>query len=54
MRRKVAQQLGLVTAPTDHVRARELAMMSAVLDALPRTLVLVVSVHALRGSLRSA
>ena len=32
MRRKVAQQLGLVTAPTDHVRARELAMMSAVLD----------------------
>ena len=41
MRRKVARQLGLVTAPTDHVRARELAMMSAVLDALPRALALV-------------
>jgi len=41
MRRKVAQQLGLVTAPTDHVRARELAMMSAILDALPRAVALV-------------
>ncbi len=41
MRRRVAQQLGLVTAPTDHVRARELAMMSAVLDALPRAVALV-------------
>jgi len=41
MRRKVAQQLGLVTAPTDHVRARELAMMSVVLDALPSALTLV-------------
>ena len=35
MRRKRTQQLGLVTAPTDHVRARELVMMSRVLDALP-------------------
>ena len=41
MRRKVAHQLGLVTAPTDHVRSRELAMMSVVLDALPRTVTLV-------------
>ena len=38
MRRKLTQQLGLVTATatTDHVRARELDMMSRVLDALPR------------------
>ena len=41
MRRKVAEQLGLVTATTDHVRARELAAMSGVLDALPRGIDLV-------------
>jgi hypothetical protein len=32
MRRKVAEQLGLVTTTADHVRARELAMVSRVLD----------------------
>jgi transposase, IS5 family len=41
MRRKFAEQLGLVTRTTEHVRARELAMMSAVLDALPEALELV-------------
>jgi len=41
MRRKVAEQLGLVTATTDHVRARELTAMSGVLDALPRGIDLV-------------
>ena len=41
MRRKVAEQLGLVTVPSDHVRARELAAMSRVLDALPKALELV-------------
>jgi hypothetical protein len=43
MRRKIAQQLGLVTATatTDHVRARELDVMSRVLDALPRSVDLV-------------
>lgn len=41
MRRKLAQQLGLVTTPTDHVRARELGMMSQVLDGLPRAVALV-------------
>jgi len=35
MRRKLAEQLGLVTATTDHVRARELDVMSRVLDELP-------------------
>ena len=34
MRRKIAEQLGLVTATIDHVRARELATMSRVLDEL--------------------
>jgi transposase, IS5 family len=38
MRRKLLKQLGLVTATTDHVCARELAAMSQVLDALPRAL----------------
>jgi IS5 family transposase len=41
MRRKIAEQLGLVTTTSDHVRARELAMMSRVLDELPRALELV-------------
>ena len=41
MRRKLSEQLGLVTTTTDHVRARELAMMSGVLDALPRAVALV-------------
>jgi hypothetical protein len=36
MRRKLAEQLGLVTATTDHVRARELDVMSRILDELPR------------------
>lgn len=35
MRRKLAEQLGLVTATTDHVRARELDVMSRILDELP-------------------
>jgi IS5 family transposase len=35
MRRKVVEQLGLVTTAPDHVRARELAAISGVLDALP-------------------
>ncbi len=34
MRRKIAEQLGLVTATIDHARARELATMSRVLDEL--------------------
>ena len=34
MRRKLAEQLGLVTATTDHVRARELDVMSQILDEL--------------------
>jgi transposase, IS5 family len=38
MRRKVREQLGLVTPTTDHVRARELDVMSRVLDQLPRAL----------------
>jgi IS5 family transposase len=41
MRRKVAEQLGLVTRTADHVRARELSMMSSVLDELPNALELV-------------
>ena len=41
MRRKVADQLGLVTTTPDHVRARELSMMSRVLDELPKALDLV-------------
>ena len=41
MRRKLLKQLGLVTITTDHVRARELAMMSRVLDELPRAVDLV-------------
>jgi IS5 family transposase len=41
MRRKVAEQLGLVTTVGDHVRARELAMMSRVLDEVPKALELV-------------
>lgn len=41
MRRKIAEQLSLVTVTSDHVRARELAMMSSVLDALPKALELV-------------
>ena len=41
MRRKVVEQLGLVTTASDHVRARELIAMSAVLDALPQALELV-------------
>lgn len=41
MRRKRVKQLGLVTSAPDHVRARELAMMSRVLDALPQALELV-------------
>ena len=41
MRRKLAEQLGLVTVTSDHVRARELAAMSRVLDALPMALELV-------------
>ena len=41
MRRKLLKQLGLVTISTDHVRARELAMMSRVLDELPRAVDLV-------------
>lgn len=36
MRRKLAEQLGLVTVTTDHVRARELVVMGRVLDELPR------------------
>lgn len=45
MRRKVVEQLGLVTTAPDHVGARELAMMSRVLDGLPQALEVVVSVH---------
>lgn len=41
MRRKVAEQQGLVITTPDHVRARELAMMSRVLDVLPKALELV-------------
>lgn len=41
MRRKLAEQLGLVTTATDHVRARELVAMSGVLDALPQALDLI-------------
>jgi IS5 family transposase len=41
MRRKLHEQLGLVTTTTDHVRARELEMMSRVLDQMPRALDLV-------------
>jgi len=41
MRRKLTEQLGLVTVTSDHVRARELAAMSRVLDALPMALELV-------------
>lgn len=41
MRQKLVEQLGLVTIPADHVWARELAMMSRVLDALPRSVDLV-------------
>ncbi len=41
MRRKVVEQLGLVTTAPDHIRARELAAMSGVLDALPEALDLV-------------
>lgn len=36
MRRKLTEQLGLVTVTSDHVRARELAAMSVVLDELRR------------------
>jgi IS5 family transposase len=38
MRRKLREQLGLVTPTTDHVRARELDAMSRVLDQLPKAL----------------
>lgn len=41
MRRKVIEQLGLVTTAPDHVRAHELAMMSRVLDDLPDAIDLV-------------
>lgn len=41
MRRKLVEQLGLVTIAPDHVRARELDVMSRVLDELPRALELV-------------
>ena len=41
MRRKVAEQLGLVTVTSNHVRARELAVMSRVIDELPKALELV-------------
>lgn len=41
MRRKIAEQLGLVTTTADHVRARELAMVSRVLDDLPKAVELV-------------
>jgi transposase, IS5 family len=41
MRRKVAEQLGLVTVTSDHVRARELAVMSRVIDELPKAVELV-------------
>jgi transposase, IS5 family len=41
MRRKLVEQLGLVTTAPDHVRARELSMMSRVLDDLPQALDLV-------------
>lgn len=41
MRRKVAEQLGLVITSADHVRARELGMMSRVLDELGRAVELV-------------
>ena len=36
MRRELTAQLGLVTATTDHVRARELDVMSRILDELPQ------------------
>jgi transposase, IS5 family len=36
MRRELTAQLGLVTATTDHVRSRELDVMSRILDALPQ------------------
>jgi IS5 family transposase len=41
MRRKLVEQLGLVSTTTDHERARELEMMSRVLDQLPAALDLV-------------
>jgi hypothetical protein len=41
MRRKLHEQLGPVTTTTEHVRARELEMMSRVLDQMPRALDLV-------------
>jgi IS5 family transposase len=41
MRRKVLEQLGLVTTTTDHFWARELEMMSRVLDELPDAVELV-------------
>jgi transposase, IS5 family len=41
MRRKLVEQLGLVTTTTDHVRARELEMMSQILDQMPQALDLV-------------
>lgn len=41
MRRELTAQLGLVTATTDHVRARELDVMSRILDELPQALRLV-------------
>ncbi len=41
MRRKLAEQLGLVTIAGDHVRARELGVISVVLDELQRCVDLV-------------
>lgn len=41
MRRKVLKQLGLVTTSTDHLWARELEMMSRVLDEMPDAVQLV-------------
>jgi transposase, IS5 family len=41
MRRKLHEQLGLVTTTTDHLWARELEVMSRVLDEMPDTVQLV-------------
>jgi IS5 family transposase len=41
MRRKVLEQLGLVTTPSDHLWARELEMMSRVLNEMPEAVELV-------------
>jgi transposase, IS5 family len=41
MRRKLLEQLGLVTTTTVHIQARELEMMSEVLDRIPQALELV-------------